>query len=107
MPEGSAVSHISTRAYRALSTYRFVVPSRDGSRYLEAHYESFSPDGRFIAFRMSTGTSDLVSTCDLRYVQFLPGSRSSPQARELVGLKDSTGKVHPYGLGCELMAWLP
>lgn len=40
--EGSAVSHISTGAYRALSSYRFVVPSRDGSRYFEEHYESSS-----------------------------------------------------------------
>lgn len=69
----------------------------------------FSPDGQFIAFRMSYGTSDLVSTCNLRYVPTAARmvSRSSSDAKEFVGLKDSTGKVHPDGLGCELMAWLP
>lgn len=69
----------------------------------------FSPDGQFIAFQMGQGTSDLVSACDLRYVpisarRILP---SSAEAKEFLGLKDAAGNVYPFGLGCELVAWLP
>lgn len=69
----------------------------------------FSPDGQFIAFQVGQGTSDLVSTCDLRYVPISARkvSLSGAEAKEFLGLKDAAGQVYPYGLGCELVAWLP
>lgn len=74
-----------------------------------ASHAIFSPDGRFIAFRIGYGTSDLVSACELRYVPISARklSRTSRAAREFRGLKDAAGKVYPHGLGCELLAWLP
>lgn len=74
-----------------------------------ASHPIFSPDGRFIAFRISYGTSDLVSACELRYVPISARnvSRPSREAREFLRMKDAADKVYPHGLGCELLAWLP
>jgi hypothetical protein len=45
----------------------------------------------------------------LRYVPISARnvSRTSRDVRVFRGLKDAAGKVYPYGLGCELLAWLP
>lgn len=69
----------------------------------------FSPDGQFVAFQMGYGTSDSVSSCDLRYASISAQkvSRTSAEAKEFLGMKDFAGKVYPFGLGCELVAWLP
>lgn len=70
---------------------------------------TFSPDGQFVAFNFGIGTSDLVSACELRYapISARKVSRVSPDAKAFKGLKDANGKVSPFALGCELMAWLP
>lgn len=69
----------------------------------------FSPDGQYVAFPLGYGTSDLVSACELRYVPITARkiSRSSPEAKPFLGMKDSAGTVYPFGLGCEVKAWLP
>jgi Tol biopolymer transport system component len=69
----------------------------------------FSPDGQFVAFNFGFGASDLVSACELRYapISARKVSRVSPDAKSFKGLKDANGKLSPYALGCELMAWLP